>query len=155
MIKEDSSKPLLRRVVYFFLAIVLGAGAFYGIVSREKNIMHARLGGEELLLRVADTEALRERGLSGTNPLGEHEGMIFVFSRVGNYGIWMKEMLYPIDIIWFDEKYRIIGVEERATPDSFPKVFNPVLPTKYVVELRAGFISDHHLENGDTLEIKK
>ena len=145
----------MRKIIYISLVAALAGVSLYGFLARENNSIQGSLGGEELTLKVADTEALREQGLSGSSPLSPHEGMLFIFPHSDNYGFWMKDMLFPIDIIWLDEHYRIVGTEERATPESFPKVFNPAVSSKYVVELRAGFISEHHLQRGDLLEIKK
>lgn len=153
--RRDFVKSIVRKVVYILLAIILLIGTLYGALGREKNSVHARLGGEELTLKVADTEALREQGLSGSNPLAEHEGMIFVFPEPGEYGFLMKDMLYPIDIIWLDEKYRIVSAEEHAMPESYPKVFYPASPARYVVELKAGFILEYKLKKGDVLEVSK
>lgn len=153
--RRDFVKSIVRKAIYTFLAIVLLSGTLYGFFIRENNSIHGSFGGEELTLKVADTEALREQGLSGSSPLSPREGMLFIFPHSGNYGFWMKDMLYPIDIIWLDEKYRIVSVEERAMPESYPKVFYPASPARYVVELRAGFFSEYHLKRGDVLEIKK
>ncbi|MEK7460149.1 MAG: DUF192 domain-containing protein [Patescibacteria group bacterium] len=148
-------EPTVRKATYILLAIVLLSGTFYGVFSRENKSIHGSLGGEELVLKIADNEALRAQGLSGSSPLSEHEGMLFIFPRSGNYGFFMKDMLYPIDIIWLDEKYRIVGVEERAMPESYPKVFYPASPARYVVELRAGFYSDYNINMGDVLKMSK
>ena len=115
--------------------------------------LHARLGGEAFVLEVADTEALRTKGLSGHAVLQEGEGMLFVFSKDDRYGFWMKDMQFPIDIVWLDTRYHVIDVKKGATPASYPEIFTPVLPARYVVEIPAGFFEEHHLKVGDTLEI--
>lgn len=107
------------------------------------------------MLEVADTTLLRARGLSGHAPLGKGEGMIFVFSEDDTYGFWMKDMLFPIDIVWLDAEHRIVDVKKDALPASYPEVFTPARPARYVVEIPAGFFEEHHLKMGDTLEILK
>ena len=115
--------------------------------------LHARLGGEAFVLEVADTEALRVKGLSGHIALREGEGMLFVFSKDDRYGFWMKDMGYPIDIVWLDSRYHIVDVKKGATPTSYPEIFTPVLPARYVIEIQDGFFEKHALKVGDTLEI--
>lgn len=128
---------------------------FWGQNMQKTQTLHARLGGEALVLEVADTEAFRTKGLSGHVPLREGEGMLFVFTKDGRYDFWMKNMQFPIDIVWLDSNYRVIDVKKGATPASYPEIFTPVLPARYVVEIPAGFFDEHHLKAGDTLEILK
>src|SRR3989344_5288383 len=61
-------------------------------------------GGVSLVTDVADTPELRQLGLSGKKSLEKDSGMLFVFDTTGIYGFWMKEMAFPIDVIWIDEK---------------------------------------------------
>jgi hypothetical protein len=115
--------------------------------------LHAQLGGATLVLEVADTEALQSKGLSGRTALQEGEGMLFVFPEDGQHGFWMKDMQFSIDIVWLDSSYRVVDVKKDATPVSYPEIFTPASPARYVVEIPAGFFNEHHLKTGDTLEI--
>jgi uncharacterized membrane protein (UPF0127 family) len=112
----------------------------------------ARIGFEtvEVDAGIADTDAERIQGLSGRPALGEREGLFFVFTRPGMHGIWMKEMRFPIDIIWFDEQMQVVGLKERATPESFPEVYLPSMPALYVLEVNAGFAEMYGIEEGET-----
>ena len=65
--------------------------------------------------------------------------MLFVFDRDGNYGFWMKDMKFPIDIIFADAQKKIIMIYHNVQPDSYPKVFYPNAPARYVLETPAGF----------------
>ena len=53
------------------------------------------IGGTVIYVDVADTEVLREQGLSGRLNLPEGRGMLFVFENDDTWGIWMKDMLFP------------------------------------------------------------
>ena len=59
-----------------------------------------RINNFEIYLDLAATNEEKRRGLSGRNGLEENEGMLFVFEEPGFYSFWMKDMLFPIDIIW-------------------------------------------------------
>ena len=98
---------------------------------------------------VADTEAERVQGLSGRNGLNESEGMLFVFDVPNKYGIWMKNMNFPIDIVWADGG-KIISIEKSVSPTSYPKVFYPTTSARFVLELPAGFCDTHDLKVGDS-----
>lgn len=113
------------------------------------------LGGETLKLEIANTDALREQGLSGRKTMGSTEGMLFDFPQDGYHSFWMKDMLLPVDIIWFDAENRIVDVRERVQPSSYPEIFAPRVPARYVVELPEGFFEKHALKIGNILEILK
>ena len=69
--------------------------------------------GKTLQVDLALTDEEKARGLSGRESLDEDEGMLFVFDVPGNYGFWMKDMNFAIDIIWLNEKitpFIIIGM---------------------------------------------
>lgn len=87
---------------------------------------------------VANTDALREQGLSNTPSLAPGKGMLFEFEEAGQYGFWMKDMNYPIDIIWIDENLQEVFRAESVPADSYPKIFNSPVPAKYVLETNPG-----------------
>jgi len=89
-------------------------------------------------LEIAKTEEEKIKGLSGRNYLEKNKGLLFVYDDLDFYGIWMKEMSFPIDIIWMDEDYRVVTVTENVSPDTYPTVFYPDKKSKYIIELNAG-----------------
>jgi uncharacterized membrane protein (UPF0127 family) len=61
----------------------------------------------------------------------------------------MKDMKFPIDMIWFDEKKQVVHVEESAQPDSYPESFCPPVDAKYILEVPAGSARAWSLASGD------
>ena len=102
-----------------------------------QNTVGVNIFGRQIRARIADSAGEREKGLSGQKFLGSNEGMLFIFDQPAYHGFWTKEMNFPIDIIWIDESWRIIGVAKNAKPESYPKVFYPPKPVKYVLEISA------------------
>ena len=96
----------------------------------------------------------RMRGLSNREYLSYNEAMLFVFPDAGMHGIWMKDMRFPIDIIWLDEQQMVLTIESNVSPDSYPTVFNPVTPAKYVVEVNAGWAMQNEVEIKTKLNFK-
>lgn len=86
---------------------------------------------------IADTPEERRQGLSGTPALDTYEGKLFIFDTSKKHGIWMKDMLFPLDILWFDENFTLIHIEENVAPETYPTVFAPRDPARYVLELNA------------------
>lgn len=104
-------------------------------------------------LEFADTPSSRAQGLSDRAALSESAGLFFVFEESDRHGIWMKDMRFPIDIIWLNETGVVVGLTEGATSESFPESFYPASPARYVLETNIGFIGKHGLKLGDVAEI--
>lgn len=96
---------------------------------------------------VSDEE--RVRGLSGIKALPENSAMFFVFPKNDAWGIWMKDMNFPIDIIWVDENKKVSFWKENVTPETYPEVFYPPVLERYVIELPAGTIKKEKIRFGD------
>jgi uncharacterized membrane protein (UPF0127 family) len=94
-------------------------------------------------------------GLSGHAPLAEDEGMLFIFDEASVYPFWMKDMLFPIDIIWIDANSRISYIESAVTPDTYPKVFAPDAPALYTLEVKSGTAERLGFKIGDAVRIAK
>lgn len=77
--------------------------------------------------------------------------MLFVFPKDGTYSFWMKDMLFAIDIIWLDANARVVFAAEHVVPESYPAIFTPHTAARYVLELPAGFVAEHHIGVGDVL----
>lgn len=115
------------------------------------------IGGAEISIEIAETPAELTKGLSGRPALAEDSGLFFIFPDTNTHGIWMKEMNFPIDIIWLDENFQIIAIKENARPDSYPEVFTPARPALYVLEIPAGFVQKNKISVGNAakfIEIK-
>lgn len=106
------------------------------------------INGETFIVEIARTDEERNLGLSGRETLPEGRGLFFIFNIPGKYGFWMKDMNFPIDIIWIDESWRVIGVERDINPETFPKIFYPVRAIKYVLELPAGTAKEKGIDDG-------
>lgn len=114
-----------------------------------------RVGHTPVTVTVARTLAEQERGLSGTATLPASAGKLFIFDNPGPQGIWMKDMNYPIDILWFGPTGRLVHLEEGVATDTYPTVFSAPVPAQFVLEVNAGFTQQHRLQLGDQLMVPK
>jgi uncharacterized membrane protein (UPF0127 family) len=92
------------------------------------------LKGAKLCASVASDDTTRIRGLSGTASLPSNDAMLFKFSQNDFHGIWMKDMNFAINIYWLNENKQIIDAKLSASPASFPEIYKPSQPAKYVLE---------------------
>lgn len=123
------------------LAVCL-AGAFMLWAYNRLHSPQLRLGSQTYKLEIADTEPLREKGLGGRDQLAANTAMLFVFPAPERACFWMKNMRFPIDIVWLGTHKRIVKLEKSISPASFPATFCSTEPTKYVLELPAGTIEE-------------
>lgn len=147
-------EKISTRVLHITTAIIVIIMVVLVSSYDSKKEIEITVGGKDLLVKVSDNEALRQKGLSGALSLRENHGMLFVFDEPDLYSFWMKDMLFPIDIIWFDENRTLVDIWENALPKSYPELRPPRKKAKYVLEVRAGFSREVGLKEGDTLEFK-
>lgn len=97
-----------------------------------------------------DNSVDRAKGLSAKNKLANNEGMLFIFDTPDYYCFWMKDMKFPIDIIWMDEKKKVVTVKENVSPETYPQSFCPTQQARYVLEIQANKAYEWGIDAGDT-----
>ena len=145
---------------YFYiglLVLVVLVGAmlfFYRTNIFPQTHPAAEFGGVSLKIEYATTTTERETGLGGRVSVPDNYGMLFVFNTSDKYGFWMKDMLVPIDIFWLNDKGQVVSIAENVATSSFPNVFYPTEPARYVLETAAGFAHAHSITIGTPLLLK-
>ncbi len=115
------------------------------------------VGGQNVRVRVADTDSERRKGLSGTSSLPEDEGVLFVFEKMDTRpGFWMKEMQMAIDILWINDG-RVVQIDRNAQPepgvaDNQLRIYRPTSEVDYVLEVNAGWSDRVGVAEGNTVE---
>lgn len=102
---------------------------------------------------IADDKAERQQGLSGVASLPKYGGKLFIFDTAAKHGIWMKDMLIPLDILWFDENFNLIHIEENVSPETYPAIYAPREDARYVLEINAFAASTAGIGLGSTLTL--
>jgi uncharacterized membrane protein (UPF0127 family) len=143
----------LKRI---YILGAIGALLFGVLLLRSDRVPpHVTAGEMQIPVTIADSPAQRERGLSGTESLSKGTGKLFIFERPGTYGFWMKDMQYPIDIVWIDAGWKVVGVAAQVLPESYPEMVYPPSEVLYVLELNAGEASGDNFKPGALLDFKK
>jgi len=138
-------------VIGFFLLNFSFSASLNKNLAPEK-IKFVEIAGKKLKVDLALTPETQERGLSGRISLKDDEGMLFVFKNSGIYYFWMKEMNFPIDMIWIDENFNVIYIKKNATPESYPDSFGPNKNAKYVLEVVSNFSENNNLKEGEKVK---
>ena len=112
-----------------------------------------------LEVQIADSDPRRVRGLMFQEQLPYDEGMIFVFNEPGLYSLWMLNMQFPLDMIWFDHDGNIVHIEKNIPPCKTVveiTTCQSIIPdntASYVLELTAGFIDQNNITRDSKLTI--
>jgi uncharacterized membrane protein (UPF0127 family) len=111
-------------------------------------------GSVSLRIEFATTTAARELGLGNRTTIPNHYGMLFVFPKDDFYGFWMKDTLVPLDMFWLDSQGHVVFIAPDVLPASYPNVFYPSVPARYVLETAAGFATQYGIATGTPLLLK-
>lgn len=106
-------------------------------------------------VELAESREQQEKGLSGRTSLPEDRGLAYLLAKPDFYTFWMKNMKFPIDIIWVDKNQKIIDITHNLTPDSYPRIFQPVKPAQIILEVNAGFAKKNGINIGDPVTVPK
>lgn len=137
------------------------AGALAMLVSMsaaaEKQTLSTELtvnqGNETIVLNLEVAACPRERirGLQGRTSLEDDAGMLFLIDPVDKVSMWMKDTYIPLDILFVDADYRVVGLVESTTPLSLRSISSPQLVAA-VVEVNAGFIRRSGIRLGHSVQ---
>lgn len=118
------------------------------------NTTTLRIGTTTIVAEVADTPALREKGLGGRTELQDGAGMWFIFDGDGLWPFWMKDTLIALDMLWVDKEGVIVYIAHNVQPDSYPQSFAPAVPARYVLEVPGGYAAKQGIAEGDKVVVE-
>lgn len=149
-----------RKIIYLVSLILIIFFIFYIQTKQDiKNICgkyhqkEIQINSNNIIVDIADNDCKRELGLSNKISLN-NKGMLFIFENSGNYSFWMKDMNFPIDILWMDDNFNVIGIEKNLATSTYPETFGKEYISKYILELPAGFSDKNNIKNGDKIIYK-
>lgn len=143
------SKKLLL-FLSFLLFLVLGVSGRSAFFQKEVSLETARvqIGEKVFTLEIAETQEARRLGLGNREELCPQCGMLFLFATPDKHAFWMKDMRFPLDIVWLSGQ-RVVDLRRSVEPGS-QEVYSPGEPADRVLELPA--TAARELEVGETVE---
>ena len=110
-------------------------------------------GRVTLTVEMARTVEEQVRGLSGRPGLNPGHGMLFVYDGPRPVSIWMKDMRFPLDIVWIHAG-RIVAIEKHAPPLTLAGPERVYTATAdLVLEVPAGFTDRQRIRVGDSVQV--
>lgn len=114
------------------------------------------IGDRKFEVSVADSQKEREIGLSETKSLLQDQGMVFLFEKPDHYSFWMRNMKFPIDIIYINDD-QIVTIQNNAQPaqeQESPIIYTPTEPSDKVLEINSGLAEKYGFKKGDKVKIE-
>ncbi|KKP68261.1 MAG: hypothetical protein UR66_C0002G0085 [Candidatus Moranbacteria bacterium GW2011_GWE1_35_17] len=132
--------------------VLAGAWFYYKKIEKSKserdNIIS--VGKCDFAIETVSDEEQRKKGLSGRESLGPNCGMLFLFEREGSYSFWMKDMRFPIDIVWIKND-EIVDINQNIDYNS-KSIYSSREKINKVLELNSGDVSSCEIKIGDKLK---
>lgn len=150
---SKSMKKYVFFLVSFFLLIAFFVFKFFYNAS-DLGGPHVRIGSALFSVEIADTEQQRERGLGNRDALCDTCGMLFLFDSSGKYAFWMKDMRFPLDILWIRDG-KIVHIERNVDFRNQYKVYHSEQPADRVLEVNAGICTQWSIQEGDMVALEQ
>jgi uncharacterized membrane protein (UPF0127 family) len=117
------------------------------------------LRGQRFDVELATDAAAQAMGLMFRDSMPAEHGMLFVFDAPQERQFWMKNCRMPLDILYFDEKYKLVSVQQRVPPCRSSGNDCPTYASngkaQYVLELNAGTAEKLGAKPGDELKVTR
>ena len=109
------------------------------------------LGGQTLIVEVADTAAAQNKGLMYRDHLEEGKGMLFVYKAPSILSFWMKNTKIPLSIGFFDETKQLIEIfDMNPHPPNAKRLplFQSSQAASYALEVPQSWFQTHNILPG-------
>jgi uncharacterized membrane protein (UPF0127 family) len=133
-------------VLAVLITVMFTGLALYAICGRGQA-RKVHVDGHAVKVRIAQTEEQKRKGLSGARQLSSSSGLLFLIANERGC-IWMKDMRFSIDVLWFGPGGRLVDMQKNLSPQTYPESFCPDAQARYILEVPAGFADDKNLHEG-------
>lgn len=139
---------IILLLTLFFLSVPV---LYFVILKKESRNQNTEasvfINGQEFKVELAISAEARAKGLGGRKKLCTECGMAFLFDIPGKYPFWMKDMQFPLDIIWIKE--RTVVFLAKNVPADHKEIITPSAEADIVLEINAGFAEKYGIKEGD------
>ena len=146
---RDNIRLILGIAVVVFIVVLLIT------ILLNRKAPKVVINNHTFSVTVAKTDKEKQIGLSETKKLDKNQGMLFVFDQPDYYSFWMKNMKFPIDIIYIngDKVTTVINSAEPVSNGQLP-IYQPKEKSDKVIEINAGLSKTYNIKNGSQVTIQ-
>jgi len=136
-------------IVVSILLLIISSGC----ATQTEGKNEVCIKGTCFTVSIANTSQARGHGLMDAPMLEEDKGMLFIFPTEGNYSFWMRNMRFPLDIVWIGADMRIVYISSYTQPceplHPCPSITPPAAAI-YILEVNAGKAYDFKIGDNVT-----
>lgn len=116
--------------------------------------LRAKINGHVFSLFLARTNLEQEIGLARFNKIRNDQGMLFIFPESDYYSFWMKNMKFPIDII-FINKNKVVDIFKNVSvsKDNNLPVYTTHQKANIVLEINSGLSDKYKIKIDSKINI--
>lgn len=145
-------------IILILFLVLVGGVVFYQLSNNSmvKTNGKVTVGNQKFDVEVVKTDKDKQIGLTKYKSMRDNQGMLFVFDNPDIQNFWMKNMKFPIDIIFIKDD-TIVSVVENApvvAPKTEPVIYKSDSPVNYVLEVNDGLVKKHNIKQGDKIKIE-
>lgn len=134
----------MKKILIFLIFIFFLSGC-----SASQFVYLTMPNNEKIKARLAITAVEFNKGLSGIDRLDGYNAMFFIKDQAEQVCFWMKDMRFPLDILYLDDRKTVLEILNNLAPcltseqcESFCSKNDQV---KYILELPAGQLEKFNL----------
>lgn len=126
------------------------------LVAHDHETASVVLGGQQFQVELAVTREEKQQGLMHREQLPAGTGMLFIYAQPQPTRFWNKNVLFPIDILYFDRNRAFLRADTHVLPCPYSDcpVYRSGQPVKYVLELPAGTRAQLTLLSGERFRFR-
>ncbi|MBI5221920.1 MAG: DUF192 domain-containing protein [Candidatus Magasanikbacteria bacterium] len=151
------SERKFKKIHLLFIAIFILSYAGLKLWQLRLPTAEIEIVGQKITVWVAKTPSRLYKGLGDKESLAENQGMLLVFGKRAKHGIVMRDMEFPIDIIWLSSGQVVdiapnvpieLGVSEEKLTRYYPRK-----EANAVLELSAGWAEKNGVKIGEGIKV--
>ena len=116
-------------------------------LSSSEDLIPAKIGEKEILLKIANTQASRADGLMGVKALEYNQGMIFIWPNASRKCMWMKNTFIDLSVAFIDRERKISEIKELKSK-SLESICSSRGNIIAAIEMNKGWFRENNIEPG-------
>lgn len=118
-----------------------------------------KIDNKIMKVEIADSNIDRQRWLMFRDEkLKPDSGLLLIYDKPDLYSMWLINIRYPLDLLWFDQSGNLVYTVKGAQPcssilDQSTCSYKNTKPAKFIFAASSGFIQNNNLTDKSKLEI--
>jgi len=139
--------------IIFLIVLILSFGSvlFFYVFPKKP---HAEIDGHVFVVEIATTPQEQQTGLAKYTKIQQNFTMYFPFSHPDYYTFWMKDMHFPIDILFLRNNTIVTIFSNVPVKSNYQDyLYKPTQPSDAVMEISEGLSNRYGFKDGDKVTL--